>query len=126
MVSTPNIDKLKLVRRRELDEEDNIGPVDTSLELFKKVYRNPSLPLVTSLRAARDAKDYERAKRGVTVNVNDDGSFAARLDAAIARVNGAKLIEGTKLVESRLDGEPTEAEQVSASHSARPIFNGFN
>src|SRR6266568_4273011 len=93
--------------KQRMFADEEVGPVTSSLELFQKVYRDPAQPIERRLRAARDAKDHEHPKLGVSVNINDDGSFAARLDAAIARVNGhaPKLIEGSPKV---LEHDPSE------------------
>jgi hypothetical protein len=98
--------------------EEEIGPVDTSLELFQKVYRNPNLPLHTRMRAAIAAKDHEHPKLGVTVNVADDGSFAARLDQAIRRANGQKVIEH----QPNDEGSLSEAQRESEAHMRKPIL----
>jgi hypothetical protein len=71
-----------------------IGPGASSLELLQAIYRSPHVPLSTRMRAASMAIPFEHPKLGVTVNVNDDGSFAARLDAAIQRsTNGHAKVE---------------------------------
>ena len=44
------------------------------------------------------ALPHEVPKLGVSVNIDDDGTFAARLDAAIERSHGHKLIEGSAKV----------------------------
>ncbi len=81
------------------NEDDPLGLPDsaTSLDLLRAVYRKPTLPLSTRMRAAGLALPHEHPKLGVTVNIADDGTFAARLDKAIARSNGhaAKLVEGS-------------------------------
>jgi hypothetical protein len=103
--------------KRQPRAEDDVGPVETSLELFQKVYQNPNLPLPTRMRAAIAAKDHEHPKLGVTINVHDDGSFAAQLDAAIRRSNGS-----AKVIEHQAEGSPTsEANQVSREHQRQPI-----
>src|SRR5262245_54497013 len=101
--------------------EDAIGPVQTSLELFQKVYRNPNLPLHTRLRAARDAKDHEHPKLVATAIVNE-GSFAALLDRAIERSNGAKVIEHEPKPANVSAGSiaPT-AREVSRPEQAKPL-----
>jgi hypothetical protein len=119
---------LDLRHRKPKAPEDDIGSVDTSLELFQKVYRNPNLPLHTRLRAARDAKDHEHPKLVATAVVNE-GSFAALLERAIARSNGHKVIEGEKVIEHEAEGsltanQPT-AREVSADHLRRPIHKGI-
>jgi len=76
------------------------------------VYRNNSLPLPTRMRAAIAALPHEVPKLGVQLNVSDDGSFAARLDAAIAR--SVKVIEHQPLAKLE-EAKPGEAAEVSAS-----------
>jgi hypothetical protein len=108
----------------ELNEDEAIGPVDTYLELFQRVYRDPRLPLNTRLRAARDAKDHEHPKLGVSLNVNMGEDFASRLDAAIARSQGLKLIEGSPNAGSNGAGS-SEAKEISAEHQRQPIQPNF-
>jgi hypothetical protein len=102
----------------------DVGPVDSSLELFQKVYRDPNQPIERRLRAARDAKDHEHPKLVATAIVNE-GSFAALLDRAIARSNGHKVIEGEKVLEPAREGslmpKTSETREVSAEHQRKPI-----
>jgi hypothetical protein len=106
--------------------EDHIGPADTSLDLFQKVYRNPSLPLAVRMRAAIAAKDHEHPKLGISVNVNAGEDFAARLDAAIARSQGLRVIEHVgEGSMTKANGEGTsEAAQVSQEHQRKPPLFG--
>src|SRR5262245_17887194 len=83
----------------------DVGPVETSLELFQKVYRDPNQPIERRLRAARDAKDHEHPKLVATAIVNE-GSFATLLERAIERSNGHKVIEGAKVIEHVGEGSP--------------------
>jgi hypothetical protein len=67
----------------------------TSLNLLQQVYRNPSLPLNTRMRAATAALPHEHPKLAVAVTVNA-GDFAEKLDQAVERsrrvieANGAR------------------------------------
>ena len=56
----------------------------TSLDLLQQVYRNPSLPLSTRMRAASAALPHEHPKLAVTTVVNV-GDFADQLEKAIER-----------------------------------------
>jgi hypothetical protein len=62
----------------------------TSLELLQHVYRNPSLPLSTRMRAAATALPFEFPKLAVTASF-DGKDFADRLENAFSRT--AKAIE---------------------------------
>jgi hypothetical protein len=75
--------------------EFEIGPNGTSLTLLQLVYRNPSMPLHTRLRAAISALPMEHPRLGFTYQVSSEGDFASLLDARIARMKRqeAKLIE---------------------------------
>ena len=55
-----------------------IEPDATSLTLLQQVYRNPSLPLMTRMRAATAALPHEHPKLAVTTVVNV-GDFAINL-----------------------------------------------
>jgi hypothetical protein len=64
----------------------------TSLTLLQVVYRSAALPLPTRMRAASIAIAYEHPKLAVTAII-DDGGFAERLDRALLRSAGPKVIE---------------------------------
>lgn len=67
----------------------------TSLDLLQQVYRNPSLPLPTRIRAATAALPHEHPKLAVTTVVNV-GDFADQLEKAIERSRRVSptMIEG--------------------------------
>jgi hypothetical protein len=65
-----------------------------SLEFLQAVYRGDELPLHTRMRAAAMALPFEHPKLTAVAIMNGDG-FAARLDAAIARSERAKVIDAT-------------------------------
>ncbi len=94
--------------RKVVPEQELITCEGTSLELLQKVYRDPALPLSTRMRAAAIAIPHEHPKLGVSVNIADDGTFAARLDKAIARSNGhaAKLVEGSVIEHDPMELRP--------------------
>ncbi len=101
------LDQIEEDRQRQLDLE----PEANSLTFLQKVYRNSVLPLSTRMRAAMAALPHEVPKLGVSVNIADDGTFAARLDAAIQRSNG----HAAKVIEHRA------SEEHPASEIAKPL-----
>src|SRR5262249_61381013 len=108
-------DKLNAVLDR-IEEQPRVWlePDENSLDLCRKIYRNNSLPLPTRMRAAMAALPHEVPKLGVSMNVNLGDDFASRLEAAIARTNGAKVIEhqAAKVEAAKVQGE---AEEIRAS-----------
>jgi hypothetical protein len=90
-----------------------VPPEASSLELLQAVYRSPHVPLSTRMRAATIAIPFEHPKLGVTVNVNDDGSFAARLDAAIQRSMNGHAVEVEKVEPKVIEHSPDEMKAVT-------------
>ena len=70
-----------LTRTIEVDAIE-LAPNGTSLDLLQQVYRNPSLPLMTRIRAATAALPHEHPKLAVTTVVNV-GDFADQLEKAV-------------------------------------------
>ena len=98
---------------RTLDEEPS-----SSLDFLQAVYRDAAMPLHTRMRAAMAALPFEHPKLAVTAIVDDDGSFAARLERAIARSQQTRTIpEVIEAVasEPKVEGEGSRA-RVNATH----------
>ena len=72
-------------------EEIEIGPNGTSLDLLQAIYRNPTIPLHTRMRAAMSCLQHEHPKLGISFQASESG-FATLLDARIKR-HEMKLIE---------------------------------
>ena len=62
----------------------------TSLEFLRAVYQNNDLPLSVRMRAAKEALPYEYPRLAVVAQVADDGTFAERLERALARSHKGK------------------------------------
>ena len=80
-----------------LDRIETVDAVEvateaTSLQLLQAVYSNPAVPLSVRMRAAIAALPFAAPKPSVVASVNDDGRFAERLEAAIARSGKAPLM----------------------------------
>src|SRR5262249_59634225 len=90
------------VAPRSVEEDDplKLGPNAMSLEGLQAIYRNPSLPLTTRMRAMMAAAPYETPKLAVTAVISDN-DFAAQLDRAIER---SKMID----VKSPANGGQTD------------------
>ena len=93
----------------------------TSLDLLQQVYSNPSLPLMTRIRAATAALPHEHPKLAVTTVVNV-GDFADQLEKAIERSRKVSptMIEATAndTVSSASD---TTRPHVQASNGGKPF-----
>jgi len=86
------------------DEPKQIGieiePDATSLDLLQRVYRNPSLPLMTRIRAATAALPHEHPKLAVTATVTA-GDFADQLEKANERSRRV-LLEAKPMIEANV------------------------
>jgi hypothetical protein len=65
-------------------------PAETSLALLQAVYRDPSIPLQTRMRAATVAIAYEHPKLSVAMTANYRGMGNA-IDAARAKLDAKRL-----------------------------------
>ena len=100
---------------------DGSGVPDDAHSYLRKVYNDPLQPDHVRIRAAQIAIEFERPKLGVNVNMNLGEDFAARLDRAIERTNGVKVIEHVGGEGSKTQTQ-SEAQVVSREHLARPIL----
>jgi hypothetical protein len=64
-----------------------------ALGYLQSIYKDPLQPTHVRMRAASLAIPFESRKLAVVAQVADDGSFAERLDRALARSGMTKLIE---------------------------------
>ena len=96
----------------EAQQTIELAPNGTSLDLLQRVYRNPSLPLMTRIRAATACLPHEHPKLAVTAMVTSD-DFAIQLDHAIKRSRQVETKPITNVTASS-----------SASDTPRPVTNG--
>jgi hypothetical protein len=68
----------------------------TSLDFLQAVYRDPSQPLHTRLRAAALALPFEHPKLAVVAQLRGEG-FAAKLEAAMRRAGKPVVIDAKPL-----------------------------
>lgn len=106
--------------REQRLSEIEIGPNGTSLTFLQQVYRNPSLPLSTRMRAAGIAIQFEHAKLGVSVTVPWSEEMAERLEQAIAR--SAQVMNVIEPPPPQIDHQPAlEQSQPEQSSISAPI-----
>ena len=93
----------------------------TSLDLLQQVYRNPSLPLPTRMRAATAALPHEHPKLAVTTVVNV-GDFADQLEKAVERSRKVSptMIEGT--VTATADVPSDSRRPVQTNGGGKPMI----
>jgi len=77
-----------------IEEPDviGVGPNSEPLDFLMAVYRSPSLPIHTRLRAASEAAKYRHAQLKATA-IFSGQDFAQRLERAVLRSAKAGLIE---------------------------------
>src|SRR5262245_58740698 len=90
------------------DERFELEPNATSLKLLQKVYRSPSVALMTRVRAAIASLQFEHPKLAVVATVNA-GDFADKLDQAIAR--SRKVIEAKPTEANVSDNDTVSSER---------------
>jgi hypothetical protein len=83
---------------RKSPEAIEIGD-GNSLDFLQAVYRNPSLPLSTRMRAAQAALVHEVPRLAVTAVVTNQDDFATRLDRAIARASETRMLPPPNIIE---------------------------
>jgi hypothetical protein len=109
--------------QRLVDENVEIGPNETSLDLLRAVYRANHLPLSTRMRAAISALKHEVPALGISVVVNDD-EIATRLDKALARIAATN---GKAVTAERVVSDPTPIpEPQPAPPTPAPLNRLYN
>ena len=97
-------------------ERFELEPNATSLTLLQKVYRSPSVPLTTRMRAAIASIQFEHPKLAVTAVV-EAGDFADQFDRALER--SRRVIEAKPMTNVSSENVSSEA-----SDTKRPLSNG--
>jgi hypothetical protein len=94
-----------LIEDERKQQEIEIGPNETSLDLLRAVYRSNHLPLTTRMRAAISALPHEVPRLAVTAVVSEQ-DFATVLDRRLKRIEEMKAnaIKTTPLI----DGEKVD------------------
>jgi hypothetical protein len=98
-------------------ERFELEPNATSLKFLQMIYRSPSVPLSTRMRAAIAAIQFEHPKLAITANV-ESGDFAFRLDQAVERSRKVSpMIEAKPMIEAAND---TKRPAPAASNGHKP------
>ena len=79
-----------------------------SLDFLQAVYRNPTLPLSTRMRAAQAALVHEVPRLAVTAVVTNQDDFATRLDRCIERARETRMLPGPVTIEHSREHPPSE------------------
>jgi len=87
---------LQVVKEEE-GERFELEEGATSLTLLQKVYRSPAVALMTRIRAAIAALQFEHPKLAVSATV-DSGDFAFQLDQAVKR--SSQVIDAKPMIEA--------------------------
>jgi hypothetical protein len=79
-------DQQRLVDELNEAEQVLLDPGETSLDLMRKIYRNPRQPMYRRIRAAEQALQFEHPKLGAVATTAMNGAdFASLLEKAILR-----------------------------------------
>jgi hypothetical protein len=109
-----------LTRTIEVDAIE-LAPNGTSLDLLQQVYRNPSLPLPTRIRAATAALPHEHPKLAVTTVVNA-GDFADQLERAVER-SRMTMIEATANVSDSVSSNNVSSSDTKSLNGKPTIID---
>jgi hypothetical protein len=94
----------------------------TSLKLLQAIYRSSAIPLMTRMRAAIAAIQFEHPKLAVTATV-EAGDFADQLEQAIERSRRV-MIEAKPIIDTSSNtadvSSNTERPHVQASNGHKP------
>jgi hypothetical protein len=106
------------LRSRQVLVEDQVIPEGiTALPLLQMAYRGQVQLTPQQMRAAIEALPFENPKLGVTANVTVDGSFAERLEHALARSQSLPMLNPPKPIEHE--------ELVTAEELKRPFQRNY-
>ena len=94
-------------------------PENGTLDLLRAVYRNPDVALMTRMRAAIAALQFEHPKLAVTAMVNE-GDLADQLDRAIQA--SRKIIEAKPLSISSEGPSDDSNTKPMTSNSGKPVI----
>jgi hypothetical protein len=83
-----------------------LRPDANSLDLLREVYRNPSIPLPTRLRAAIAALPHEVPRLAVTALVNEQ-SFAELLDRRLKKMEAINGNQQTQTQTQMIETKPS-------------------
>ena len=72
--------------REEEEPSVELGPGETSLHFFQRVYRDPAPPMPRRMAAAKEAVGFEHPKQSaVGIGYLTGDTFASRLEGCLAR-----------------------------------------
>jgi len=92
----------ELVYKTKEDNQLDLGPTASSLDLLQAVYRDPSQQLHTRIRAAMACLPFETPKLAVTAQITEQ-DFATLLDRRLKRIEEMKLLEanGAQVIDAK-------------------------
>jgi hypothetical protein len=111
---------LQTVQVQEKKDEIVLPEDGTSLTLLQKVYRSSGIPLMTRMRAAIAAIQFEHPKLAVTATVQA-GDFADQLERAIERSRRV-MIEAPIIEASPIENAPSNTTRPATSNGHKPTI----
>ena len=95
-----------------------LAPNATSLTLLQAIYRNSAIPLMTRMRAAVAAIQFEHPRLAVTASIQA-GDFAEQLDRAVEQSRRVLMIEEATTVKAIEEDKPTTDARLRPSVADR-------
>jgi len=99
------LDRIEAQRDNQLD----LGPTATALDLLQAVYRDPAQELHTRIRCAMACLPFQSPKLIATAVMNEN-SFADLLERRLRRLQEMKLIEQKPIAQPETDTTTAEPE----------------